>query len=74
MSDTAVLPAPEPTSAPHDVIRGDEVAELLGINRHHVHRLAARGVIPSWTVGSARRFSRRAILAWREAGGSAAAA
>lgn len=56
----------------HDVLRSDAVAELLGTSKYQVHRLAAKGVIPSWQVGAARRFSRRAILAWRDSGGTAA--
>jgi excisionase family DNA binding protein len=58
----------------HDVIKAPEVARLLGTTHYEVYRLAKRKALPSWCVGSARRFSRRAILAWRDAGGTATAA
>ncbi|MCU0648062.1 MAG: helix-turn-helix domain-containing protein [Gemmatimonadaceae bacterium] len=58
----------------HDVIKAPEVASLLGTTPYEVYRMAKRKTLPSWCVGSARRFSRRAILAWRDAGGTATAA
>lgn len=62
------------TDGAHDVIKAPEVAKILGTTQYEVYRLAKRRVLPSWCVGTARRFSRRAILAWRDAGGSSTAA
>jgi excisionase family DNA binding protein len=45
-----------------DLITADDLAELLGITRNHVYRLARSGVCPSYMVGRYYRFDLARVL------------
>lgn len=46
------------------VLTATEVAELLGVNRETVYRLARNNLIPHFHVGSTVRFSKDKIEEW----------
>ena len=46
-----------PLSAP-------ELAEMLGVHKVTVYKLARRGVIPSYRIASAVRFDAVAVASW----------
>ncbi len=46
------------------VMTATEVAELIGVNVQTVYRLAQRGEIPHFKVGTCTRFSQPKIVAW----------
>ena len=41
-----------------------QVAELLGVHENWVYDQAARGVLPSYKIGGARRFDRDEVRRW----------
>lgn len=41
-----------------------ELCELLGVDDKHVYRMAARGALPSFHVGSAVRFDPQEVAKW----------
>ena len=43
-----------------------QVADLVGVHANWVYGNAARGALPSYKVGSARRFRAEEVLAWLE--------
>lgn len=43
----------------------NQVAQLLGVSRQHAADLGDRGSIPSWRIGTHRRFRRQDVLAYR---------
>jgi excisionase family DNA binding protein len=45
-----------------DVMTLSEVAEFLRFNEEHTRRLAARGELGGWKIGSTWRFSRSELL------------
>lgn len=45
----------------------DEAARYLGIKPKTLYRKAAEGVVPSFKVGGALRFSPAALAEWRRA-------
>jgi excisionase family DNA binding protein len=54
-------------STTHDapVLRADDVAKLLGVDRKTVYAAAERGEIPGTIrIGRLLRFSRAKVLAW----------
>jgi excisionase family DNA binding protein len=50
--------------ATHNALRARDVAELLGVSAQHIYKLAAKGLIPSFRVGTAVRFDPAAVAAW----------
>ncbi len=58
-------PTPEP-----DILTAEQVATLLQMNETHIYKLAKDGKIPSFKIGGQRRFSRKALEAWIQAGGT----
>jgi len=48
-----------------------EVAGLLRVHPRLIYRLADSGALPAARVGHKWRFSRRKVVAWLEAGGTA---
>src|ERR1700682_5961926 len=46
---------------PH-AIKAQDVAQLLGVTRQHIYKLAAKGLIPPFRVGTAGRLTRRQWL------------
>ena len=55
------LPPPPP---PVEILSGEEVADLLGLNTKTVYAGAARGELPARKVGRRWIFERGAILSW----------
>lgn len=51
---------------PKEILRVEEVAELLGVHPRTVYDYANAGEIPHRRLGRRLLFSRRAILAWVE--------
>jgi excisionase family DNA binding protein len=45
-----------------DLITADDLAEVLGITRNHVYRLARSGVAPAYMVGRYYRFDLARVL------------
>ena len=43
-----------------------QVADFLGVHPNWVYANAVRGALPSYKVGSARRFRASEVLAWLE--------
>ncbi|HTF63924.1 MAG TPA: helix-turn-helix domain-containing protein [Edaphobacter sp.] len=41
-----------------------DLAELLGVDDKHIYRMAARGQLPSFRVGSAVRFDPQELAKW----------
>ena len=41
-----------------------QLSELLNVTRQHISKLAARGRIPSFTVGGAVRFDPKQVAEW----------
>lgn len=54
-----------------DLLTTGEVAEFLRVNRSTVCRLAGRGELPAFRIGSDWRFSRERIEAWLRSRGRA---
>ena len=53
------------------IIRADEVAELLDVTQMRVYELVRQKLIPHFRVGVRQiRFQERAIIEWRDMGGS----
>lgn len=50
-----------PTDSRFDVMTQEEVAEELKLRPSTVGNLARRGIIPSYKIGGARRYSAKAI-------------
>src|ERR1700682_1422673 len=48
---------------PH-AIKAQDVAQLLGVTRQHIYKLAAKGLLPCFRVGTAVRFDPAAVAAW----------
>ena len=51
----------------------DLAKQLDSISRHRLYELARADQIPHVRIGRSYRFSKRAIIAWVEAGGTSAA-
>lgn len=50
------------------VVKTPEAAEILGVDRRTLIDLVNSGAIPCWkTPGKHRRFSRAALIAWKNA-------
>jgi excisionase family DNA binding protein len=45
-------------------LRARDLAELFGVTQQHIYKLAARGVIPSFRVGTAVRFDPAMVAEW----------
>jgi excisionase family DNA binding protein len=52
--------------------KADDVAEMLDTNRYQVYHLARLNLIPHARLGRSIRFNPERIMAWLEAGGTAA--
>ncbi|HLH70449.1 MAG TPA: helix-turn-helix domain-containing protein [Candidatus Dormibacteraeota bacterium] len=50
-----------------ELLRVEEVAELLRVGRTKVYQLLARGELPVVRIGRSVRVPRRRLLAWIEA-------
>ena len=44
----------------------ERAARFLGVSEKTLYAWAAKGTLPSFKVGRARRFSGKALAAWRE--------
>lgn len=53
-----------PTEEPTEVMTLAEVANLLRCHSSTLYRMAKRGDIPSWRLGSDYRFTRAEVLEW----------
>jgi excisionase family DNA binding protein len=53
-----------------EILTTREVCVLLGCHYTTIIRLARRGAIPAFKIGSDYRFRRDALLTWMDAGGS----
>jgi excisionase family DNA binding protein len=51
-------------AANYRALRAQDVAELLGVTRQHIYKLASKGLIPSFRVGTAVRFDPAAVAVW----------
>lgn len=47
-----------------NALKAPEIARLLGVTRQQVYKMAARGTIPSFRVGTAVRFDPGLIADW----------
>lgn len=54
------------TNTEKDVLKSDEVAELLEISPLTVREWAKKGKIPARKIGKEWRFSKAAIMKWLE--------
>lgn len=45
-------------------LRARDLAQLLGVTQQHTYKLAAQGVIPSFTIGAAVRFDPATVAEW----------
>lgn len=50
--------------AREEAMRARELATLLGVTRQYVYKMAAKGLIPSFRVGSAVRFDPELVADW----------
>lgn len=55
------------------LLRAQEVAEILDVDRFRVYESARHGVLPHVRMGRQVRFDPQVLRAWIEAGGAAAA-
>jgi excisionase family DNA binding protein len=54
------------------LVKADAVAEMLDVDRFRVYELARTGQIPAVRIGRSIRFNPERVVAWIEAGGTAA--
>ncbi len=66
-SSLAVPAPPPPAPSVPEVMRADQLAAFLGLNRNTVYEYAARGVIPHRRIGRRIVFARVHVLAWLDA-------
>ena len=59
-------PGPQTALPAPDLLTTGEVADLLRVNRSTICRLAGRGELPAFRIGSDWRFSLERIGAWLE--------
>ncbi len=52
------------TTTASEIMRADELARFLGVNRKTVYEYATRGVIPHQRLGRRIVFARSAVMAW----------
>ena len=50
--------------ARHGAIKVRDLTELLGVDDKHIYRMAVRGQLPSFRVGSAVRFDPQELAKW----------
>ena len=48
----------------HGAMKVSDLTELLGVDDKHIYRMAARGRLPSFHVGSAVRFDPQEVANW----------
>lgn len=68
---------PRPTPQDTDIVNVDEAARIIGKTVRGTYRAVSLGQVPPgahWRIGRDLYFSRARLLAWRDAGGSAAPA
>lgn len=55
-----------------DILRADDVATWLKVDRKTIYNAASRGAIPHQRLGKCLLFSRTALVSWlaRESGGA----
>jgi excisionase family DNA binding protein len=61
---------PESTPTSSQLLCDAQLAEILGLHRVTVRKLALLGKIPSYKFGRARRFNVEEVLAAQATGGS----
>jgi excisionase family DNA binding protein len=54
----------EELEARHGAMKVCDLTELLGVDDKHIYRMAARGQLPSFRVGSAVRFDPQELAKW----------
>ena len=54
----------EKLEARNGAMKVGELCELLGVDDKHIYRMAARGSMPSFHVGSAVRFDPQEVAKW----------
>jgi excisionase family DNA binding protein len=45
-------------------LKARDLAQLFGVTQQHIYKLAAKGVIPSFRVGTAVRFDPSVVADW----------
>ena len=63
-SPSAVAPSTSPETSAPEIMRADQLAAFLGLNRNTVYEYAARGVIPHRRIGRRIVFARVHVMAW----------
>jgi len=55
---------PEILATKTEALKVAEVAELLRVTPQHIYKMAAKGIIPSFTIGAAIRFDPHCLADW----------
>lgn len=45
-------------------LKARELAKLLGVTKQHIYKMAAARAIPSFHIGTARRFDTKRVAEW----------
>lgn len=54
------------TKSPTNLLTVTDIADVLGFSVQHTYRLAKKNILPSYKIGSSRRFKLIEILNWIE--------
>lgn len=54
----------ERLEAGSSALKARDLAELFGVTQQHIYKLAARGVIPSFRLGTSVRFDPASVAEW----------
>ncbi len=47
-----------------DALKAGELAQLLGVTKQHIYKMAAQNVMPSFRIGRAVRFDPAEVAEW----------
>ena len=50
--------------AAKNALKARDLADMFGETQQHIYKLAAKGIIPSFRIGSAVRFDPSAVANW----------